>query len=201
MSTLTKPWIRFRCGSAAMLATLVAGELCAAVAADRTKDKPAEVFLSGAGNDLFLALGLTLPLLQDGDQRWSHVLRESDALLVTVAATEVLKAIVREPRPGNPDSTTSFPSGHASAAFTVATMQSHYHPREAVFWFAGAAAIAQSRVALDRHRWTDVAAGAALGIGVARLEIWRPHGLVLVPFIDRGRDGHRIIGASVSWSF
>jgi membrane-associated phospholipid phosphatase len=42
------------------------------------------------------------------------------SLLVTGLATELLKATVREKRP-NSDALTSFPSGHTSAAFAMAT--------------------------------------------------------------------------------
>ena len=60
-------------------------------------------------------------------------------------------------------------------------MMAQYHPHEAALWYLGATAIGYSRVALRRHRWYDVVAGAALGYGVARLEVSSPRGLLAEP--------------------
>jgi hypothetical protein len=140
-------------------------------------------FASGAGNIIFLAAGLTLPLLEDGKQAKDHSLRVADALITSTVLAEGLKRLVREDRPDSNDPT-SFPSGHATAAFTVAAMQSAYHPKQALWWYGGATLIAASRVQLRRHFVHDVVAGAALGYGVAHFEMHRQHGLLLFPFID-----------------
>jgi len=69
-------------------------------------------------------------------------------------------------------------------------MQAQFHPSEAAFWYAGAAAIGYSRVQLRQHHWTDVFAGAALGFGTARMELSSHRGLLLYPFItDNGGIG------------
>ena len=98
-----------------------------------------------------------------------------------------------------PDSTAhdSFPSGHATAAFAVATMESEFHPREAPLWYAGAAAIADSRVVLHRHRWSDVVAGAALGFGTAKWELSQRHGFLIRPWLSDGNS----VGILVSSNF
>ncbi len=139
-------------------------------------------FLSNTGNIVYLVAGVGLPLIEDGKNGKNHFLRSVDSVGTTVILTEGLKFIVHEERPDHSDND-SFPSGHASAAFSVATMESAFHPRQAPFWYAGAALIAGSRVALHRHYIHDVVAGGVLGYGISRLELGRKHGILLYPFI------------------
>ena len=89
------------------------------------------------------------------------------ALVATGLATELLKFTVRERRP-NSDSTTSFPSGHTSAAFAMATVLADYKPAYKLPAYAVASAIGWSRVEVGAHRWGDVVAGALLGHFIAR---------------------------------
>jgi len=146
-------------------------------------------FLSNKGTIIFLAAGVGLPLIQDGSLGKQHTIRTLDSLGTSVLLAEGLKNITHVRRPDS-DEHDSFPSGHATAAFAVATMQAQYHPSEAPFWFAGAAAIASSRVQIHRHHWADVIAGAALGYGTARVELSSRRGLLLYPFItDEGGLG------------
>ncbi|HWA84214.1 MAG TPA: phosphatase PAP2 family protein [Fimbriimonadaceae bacterium] len=139
-------------------------------------------FASGPGAIGYVAIGVTLPLLRDGHMSKEHFWRGCEALGATVALTEALKAATHVPRP---DSGThdSFPSGHASATFCIATMESQFHPKEAPLWFAGAALIADSRLVLNRHHPSDVIAGAALGFLTARAELASRHGWVIAPLI------------------
>ena len=145
-------------------------------------------FLSHSGNIIYLALGVGLPLLRDGDNGKDNAARAADALGTSVLITEALKNIVREKRPDS-NERDSFPSGHSTAAFAVAAMESSFHPKEAPLWYLGATAIAGSRLALHRHYWQDVIAGAAIGYGTARWEISQPHGLILTPLIGRDMMG------------
>jgi membrane-associated phospholipid phosphatase len=124
-----------------------------------------------------------LPLLRDGRQGTVHSLRAADAVGSSLVIAEGLKYLVKEQRPNHADHQ-SFPSGHAVAAFAAATAEAQYHPREAVYWYLGAAAIGQSRVRLKDHYERDVISGALLGYGMTRLELCSPHGLILAPFID-----------------
>ncbi len=139
-------------------------------------------FASDSGNILFLAAGVGLPLLSDGHDGRNHALRAADALGTSVLLAEGLKSLVREKRPDS-NAHDSFPSGHATAAFAVATVEGSLHPRQAPYWYLGAALISASRVRLHRHTPGDVVAGAALGIGISRLELSQPRGLILSPFI------------------
>jgi undecaprenyl-diphosphatase len=56
----------------------------------------------------------------------------------------------------------SFPSGHATSAFTAAMLIAGGPATPA--WFALAAAVAASRVYTQMHHASDVVAGAALGL-------------------------------------
>lgn len=156
--------------------------LSARVQAD-SPDRNAAKFASGTGNILYLAAGVGLPLLTDGKDGKNHALRAADALGTSVLLAEGLKNIVREKRP-DANSRDSFPSGHATAAFAVATVESQFHPKQAILWYAGATYISYSRVRLNRHYTQDVIAGAALGYFTTRLELSRPRGLILSPLIE-----------------
>jgi undecaprenyl-diphosphatase len=59
--------------------------------------------------------------------------------------------------------TSAFPSGHATSAFTAASLLSHGTPLGALY-FLLAALVASSRVYVRMHHASDVLAGAALGI-------------------------------------
>lgn len=149
----------------------------------------ANEFLSGTGSLLFLGAGVARPLLS-GAAGKRESLRTADALVSAVALTEGLKLITRERRPDGSDRD-SFPSGHATAAFAVAAMEAHYHPREAAYWYGGAALIAASRVGLHRHYIHDVLAGATVGYFTAQWELRSGRGLLLSPVIrpDTGERG------------
>jgi undecaprenyl-diphosphatase len=69
---------------------------------------------------------------------------------------------LRQPR------TTSFPSGHASAAMTAAGVLSESDPLWPLY-YAVAAVVASSRVYVKIHHPSDVVAGALVGIALARI--------------------------------
>jgi membrane-associated phospholipid phosphatase len=71
---------------------------------------------------------------------------------------------------------TSFPSGHATAAFSMATIIAHrYRHNRWVPWVAYgvAVAISLSRVTTTAHFPSDVFLGAALGYTIARFDVLR----------------------------
>ena len=143
---------------------------------------------SGSGNLAYLALGSLLPLATDGRYGTNHTMRVVDSALTSTLITEGLKAITREKRPDSNEHD-SFPSGHATAAFAVATAQSALHPNQAIYWYAGASLISWSRIRLNRHHPQDVVAGAVIGIGVTREEFSEHHGLILQPWIHDDKPG------------
>jgi membrane-associated phospholipid phosphatase len=72
---------------------------------------------------------------------------------------------------------TSFPSGHAAAAFSIATVFAHrYRKHRWVPWVAygAAGAISFSRVTTQAHFPSDVFLGAALGFTITEFTVLRP---------------------------
>ena len=162
-----------------------------------SSSKKAAKFASNEGNILFLGLGMGGDLLEDSEQGAQHSLRSTDAVLTSSLISQMLKKTVREKRPDG-SGHSSFPSGHATAAFAAAVMQSEYHPEQAPLWLTGAGLIAASRVKLHRHYVHDVVAGSLLGAGAAELELYSKRGLLLSPVVDP--EDHTIaIQALFNW--
>ncbi|MEY4316893.1 MAG: hypothetical protein RI902_701 [Pseudomonadota bacterium] len=81
----------------------------------------------------------------------------------TVLLTEGLKNASHQTRPDGSDNK-SFPSRHAAVAFSAAQyMQMKGGWEYGLPAYAAAAYVANARVESNRHRWRDVAAGAATG--------------------------------------
>lgn len=186
-----------RTGAALLLALSLAAPLTSAHADSNSGEAK---FASGAGNLIYLGAGTLLPLLEDGKDGKEHALRTGDAALTATVITEVLKHVVREKRPHSQERT-SFPSGHATAAFAVATMESHYHPKQSLLWYGGATLIAASRVQLHRHFTHDVIGGALVGYFTSKWELHRPRGLLLAPFIHGESAKHASTGISFTHTF
>ncbi|HEY2860283.1 MAG TPA: phosphatase PAP2 family protein [Terracidiphilus sp.] len=112
----------------------------------------------------------------------------------SVVPNLVIKAITRRERPSDvptggdysntffnggksPLKGSSFPSGHATAAFSVATVVAYrYRNHKWVPWAAYglASAIGLSRIATQAHFASDVFLGSAIGYSVARFQTVRP---------------------------
>lgn len=101
----------------------------------------------------------------------------ADVSITTAISVEALKRTFRDPRPVG--SGYAFPSGHATLAFGLARVASHYHPERRTLWYALAAGVAWSRVRTRAHTWDDVIAGAALGSWIGDTAVARG-GIVLV---------------------
>jgi hypothetical protein len=96
----------------------------------------------------------------EGTKQWG------EGALWTSVATHTLKFAVDEERPNGNDNN-SFPSGHTSAAFQgAAFLQMRYGWEYGVPAYAAASFVGYSRVHGKYHYWHDVAAGAALAVGV-----------------------------------
>jgi membrane-associated phospholipid phosphatase len=171
------------------------------VQAQTVTNKGFSDFVSGPGTILYLGGASLLPLLTDGSQGGQHSLRVVDALATSAALCTGLKAVIKSPRPDVPSEVDSFPSCHATTAFAVARIQSHYHPDYAALWYGGAALISYSRVDLNRHRFTDVLIGAGLGYLVGDIELNQKHGLILFPLIGQDNQGNTVVGLQVKGEF
>jgi undecaprenyl-diphosphatase len=96
----------------------------------------------------------------------------------------VVKSFFRRTRPVRPQhsrrklrnpKSSSFPSGHATSGFMAASLLSAGRPiRSKVFWYGAATVVAASRVHVKIHHPSDVAAGAAVGVGLGAVakRIW-----------------------------
>ena len=68
----------------------------------------------------------------------------------------------------------SFPSGHATSVFAVATAFASYYRGLGPLLYALAAAVSAGRVYLARHYVSDIVAGAAIGTVIALLLLHHP---------------------------
>ena len=126
-----------------------------------------------------VARGLT------SDQRADEAIRLSAVLAAeSLLVNGVVKSFFRRQRPvwesvdprphrlRRPRSS-SFPSGHASAAFTAATVLAEDDPM-APLYYGAAAFVAMSRTYVKIHHASDVLAGVATGLILGRIarKVW-----------------------------
>lgn len=133
---------------------------------------------------LWHLIGVARALRSDRD--FSAGVRLSTALAVeSTLVNGVIKSLVKRERPVaeferplhlRVPLTTSFPSGHASAALCAASLLSD-GDRLAPLYYLAAAITALSRVHVRIHHASDVVAGAALGLVLGRMvrRYWKLH--------------------------
>lgn len=93
---------------------------------------------------------------------WMH------AFLINAGYTSLIKYTVQRERPNGEDNL-SFPSGHASNAFTLAAVaERHYGWKVGLPAYTFASLVAVSRLQRNKHHLSDVMAGATLGYIVGR---------------------------------
>jgi membrane-associated phospholipid phosphatase len=172
----------------------------------------------GAGTvvALPLLLGAIDTLVTRPEDGWlgygKDVLILVETLSFTMGATTTVKLLVQRPRPYVYDSTVndedkldaysslSFPSAHTSYSFSMATAYSYLymkrHPDSPVvipMWigtYALASTVAILRTEAGDHFYTDVIAGAVLGIGLGLLIPWLHERQTGNP--DPGESGSRV---------
>jgi len=159
-------------------------------------------------------------------------LHTTEAIFVSAGVTSVIKGLAGRQRPGiagtnDPDDfkfgggfgkhgNTSFPSGHATAAFataTLVTLETHRWKPSTTWYvapvmFGGATMVGVARLYTNAHWASDVVMGAGVGTFTA-LKIYRYNHvtsrhnrvnrwlLTAVPSVSPGPAG----GAMLSWSF
>lgn len=146
-------------------------------------------------------------------------LLSTESLIDTGIVTEVLKLTSQRARPsaGNERGEfftggSSFPSGHSSTVWSVATVVAYeYHDNPWIKYgaFAAATAVSFSRFSGRNHFLSDIVVGGAIGFGVGRFVYKEHHDPSLdepqpkkitwlkptiVPFYDHGT-----VGGSVVW--
>ena len=125
-------------------------------------------------------MGASILLMAYGNE--SH--RETGKLLSSAymgagIITFGMKRLIGRKRPldetlGNP----AMPSGHASIAFSVATILGYRYPKWRIPLYIGAGLVSFSRVYLGRHYTSDVVVGAAIGTATGML-VWHNRATLL----------------------
>ncbi|GAB4254108.1 MULTISPECIES: phosphatase PAP2 family protein [Deferrisoma] len=137
--------------------------------------------------------------------------RMAEAGVFSLAAASVLKVAVGRSRPGEGEGAgtvrpfrggpgggrSSFPSGHTTFAFAVATVAGERIPGAGWIAYPLAGLVGWSRLHDDDHWASDVAAGALLGAATGWWVAHRPEGSTarLVPWLGRGGGGLAWVGA------
>lgn len=120
-----------------------------------------------------------------------------EAFSITMALTTGLKFATQRTRPDGSNDR-SFPSGHASGAFAIATVAEVFHgPLYGVPAYLLASAIALSRIDSNKHFASDTVAGAVLGtligLGTAKFHKKEFSRFFLVPTAGNGTAGLSLI--------
>ena len=152
------------------------------LAEHRTEEKTGVLlFLSNTYRygDVGIPAGLLIGgLISNDRQMRENALYVASSTAISYGLTELLKLIVKRPRPYIQNIRivpvyramgTSFPSGHTSSTIATATALSVAYPKWYVIApaFLWAGSVSYSRMYLGVHYPTDVTAGALLGAGTA----------------------------------
>lgn len=197
------------------------GESDRQVGASNAVSHAGAVYTLGAVAGTFYFLGR-----QKNDARARETgLLSAEALADGLIVSGALKVITRRTRPAGGierseffDGGSSFPSGHSTQVWAVATViASEYHDRRSVqiAAFATATAVSVARFTGQKHYLGDVLAGSAIGYGIGKYVYHKRHRAVIgssdqdgpvsnlwwpaiTPEIDRR---NRQYGIGLTWSF
>lgn len=120
------------------------------------------VLLAGTGSLIVIGQTTSDDRLRAMSYAWTQ------GFVINNLVTEILKRSVRRERP-NGENRRSFSSGHASNAFTFATIFNHYYgAKMGIPAYSVAAFVALSRMEKNVHFLSDVVMGATIGYIVGR---------------------------------
>ncbi len=190
----------FVIGSAAALAIAPADqEISQALRGDAPTAGDAGSIIGGAVAVSFVGGSVAASFLSKSDhfREFSYTLAQAYATDFIISRG--LKVATHRMRPDG-SSSTSFPSGHASDSFTIATVMWHYYGKKwGIPLYILAGLVGVSRIEQGRHWPSDAVAGAALGYISAQTAIRgtkrelagkKPlSGLVIVPVYGHDRRG------------
>ena len=119
----------------------------------------------------------------------------AESFATSTAATYGLKYTIHETRPNGGKH--SFPSFHASAAFSCASfIQQRYGWAYGIPAYLAASFIGYSRIESKNHYFGDVIAGAAIGV-IPNLIFTKPYkDITVTPSV-----GHNFVGITISMNF
>jgi hypothetical protein len=110
-----------------------------------------------------------MAMMQPGRGGQDDAERGAKAVIATGAATVLLKKTMRRRRPyPNDHKFGSFPSGHTSTVFAMATVFSSAQPQQRLMALGAAGLVGWSRVKVRAHHWDDVLIGGSLGYIIGR---------------------------------
>ena len=129
---------------------------------------------------------IVIGLLKKRKKVWMKGLMMAASYILAAGILNIIKVLVIRPRPFTTYSfiqklsnggSSSFPSGHTSDAFAVATIVSFLFPKVAVVipMFIWAALVGYSRMDLGVHYPSDVVGGAVIGAGSSLFVFWLYH--------------------------
>jgi len=137
-------------------------------------------------------VGLSAYLDSGTDKLIQDVKYFATAVIVTGGTTDLLKTISKRERP-NKKSNRSFPSGHTSGSFCVATVMNEiYGSKVGVPLYLIAAGVGLQRIHDNKHWLTDVIAGAALGTVIGRGfgKVYQKENSETISIVPAGRQGN-----------
>jgi len=121
--------------------------------------------------------GLTVGLfsagrISRGDRFRAASYDASQAVIVNWTYTSALKLAIHRERPDMSDHS-SFPSGHSSNAFAMASVFAKHYKKLAIPLYGAATYVAVSRMAANKHYFSDIVAGSSLGWVIGRSVVRR----------------------------
>jgi undecaprenyl-diphosphatase len=132
-----------------------------------------------------LALGNISVFYFGGEKEKSNAKLAVTSWAGAFATTTLIKGMVNRERPEHQHVSrwdSSFPSGHTSSWFALATVYSNKYPKYALPLYGAGVLVGLSRVYLGQHYPSDVLAGAVIGIGIGYLTLKLEKQIKKLPF-------------------